>query len=339
MARMPVRPWDVVHFGERLGSSKFGYKMTRRMYAYPSRSPHQRPSRELMSPEAWESSGWAYQDEDHTKLSDVFLLTQRDAALVNFDLSMKYFASLDAEGFEAALQHALAHGGGFKPVQSLPDWDDLEGVYVMVFDEYRQFYVGQSRDVRKRIKGHWSTRKSFDRLLFGSPYSSILAVDELRALDTTRIYARATTSAYELERRTEAASDRRFCLNRMMGGEADAITMMAALAGPRSRHHGGVIPSMSWEDYRSERDRIAEMVERSQVAGQLRSIAELASLDMGVFSVSREDGSLFTWSRRDAIRGAARRGELSVDAYTQFLEAIGETVVWPSPRVRRAEAD
>jgi len=74
-------------------------------------------------------------------------------------------------------------------VESLRDWDDVEGAYILVFDEYKQFYFGQSGNVRKRIMQHWSTCKPFDRLIYGTSYSSIPPMDELRALDTTRIYA------------------------------------------------------------------------------------------------------------------------------------------------------
>lgn len=224
-------------------------------------------------------------------------------------------------------------------MQSLADWDGVAGVYVMVFDEYRQFYVGRSGDVRRRIKTHWSKRKSFDRLLFGSPYSSILPVDEMRALDNTRIYAKATTRSGELEERTETASDRRFCLNRMMGGEADSMRMMAAFLKPRSRQHGSTVASLSWNDYESEISRISEVIRCSQTTGEVTGGDELASFDMGVFSVSREDDSQFMWSRRDAIRRAASSGELSLDVYAQFLEAMGETIVWPVPQGRRAAAE
>lgn len=322
----------VVHFGERLRASKFGHSMTREMYAYPNRSPHSRRRREEMPDGLWEGVSWAYADEEHTELSDVFLVTQRDAALVNFDMSLRYFASLDPGEFELALERVLAAGNGFTPVQSLVDWDGVEGVYVMVFDEYRQFYVGQSGDLRKRIKGHWSKRKSFDRVLFGGPYDSILAVDELRALDTTRIYALATADPFDVERRTEAAADRRFCLNRMMGGEPDSAAAIATLVSPRSRVHDDPAAVMTREAYESAVEHIAQVIARPRPAYDDGLASELAALDMTVFVLARDDGSEVMWSRRDAIRQAARRGDLSIADYELFLEAMGETVVWPAPR-------
>lgn len=182
------------HFGEHLRGTKFGHKMTRSLYAYPNRSPKQRPNRERDGEEFWEKTAWAYCDDEHARHSDAYLLVQRDRALVNFDLSMRYFESLDVDGFETALEKVLAKGRTFKPVTTLSDWDGVAGAYVMVFDGYKQFYIGQSEDIRKRIKQHWTGRKHFDRLVFGTPYNSIFPADELRALDTTRIYAARSTN-------------------------------------------------------------------------------------------------------------------------------------------------
>lgn len=164
---------------------------------------------------------------------------------MNFDLSMQYFASLDRDEFEDALQHVLVKGRTFKPVQSLADWDDVAGAYIMVFDEYKQFYVGQSEDIRKSIRTHWATRKPFDRLIFGDNYESIFPVDEFRAFDNTRVYTARSRNPYAVEERAEKAADPRFCLNRMSGGEADPWRLLVALSSPRSRTHGpGVVEAV-----------------------------------------------------------------------------------------------
>lgn len=317
------------HFDEQTRGSKFGHKMTRELYAYPSRSQKQRPKRELLGEDLWNGTAWVYRDEEHTQHSDLYLLVQRDAALVNFDLSMSYFASLDVGEFEAALEQVLAKGRSFKPVQSLKDWDGVEGAYVMVFDEYRQFYVGKADDIRKRIKQHWGTRKSFDRLVFGSKYDSIFPVDELRALDTTRIFAARSTNPYAVEQRAEKAADQRFCLNRMAGGSASPLTLMLTAINPRNRANGVASVTLSWEDYDRAWDGVVDVIAQSRSSCGSSLVDVLASLDMTVYSVERKDGSQFMWSRRDAIAGAAVRGELSVDEFAAFLEAMGETIIWP----------
>lgn len=317
------------HFGEQLRGSKFGHKMTRELYAYPNRKPKERLTCERADEDLWKGTAWSYRDEEHTQHSDAYLLWQRDAALVNFDLSMRYFASLDVYEFEAALGHVLARGRTFKPVQSLQDWDGVEGAYVMVFDEYRQFYVGKADDIRQRIKRHWGGRKYFDRLIFPNKYESVFPVDELRALDTTRIFAARSTNPYAVEQRAEKAADQRFCLNRMAGGSASPVTLMLAAINPRTRSNGVASVPLSWEDYERARDGVLDVVAHARTSRESGLVAELANTDMTIYSVAGEDGSRFMWSTRDTIADAARGGELGVEGYAAFLEAMGEIIIWP----------
>jgi hypothetical protein len=205
----------------------------------------------------------------------------------------------------------------------------VAGAYVMVFDEYRQFYVGKAEDIRQRIKRHWGARKYFDRLIWGSKYDSIFPMDELRALDTTRIFAARSTNPYAVEQRAEKAADQRFCLNRMTGGEATPLTLMLTALNPRSRSHGVASMPLSWDDYDRARAGVVDAIVQPRTSARSSLIAELTSLDMTVYSVARKDGSQFMWSRRDAVAGAALRGELSVEEFAAFLEAMGETVIWP----------
>jgi hypothetical protein len=317
------------HFGEQLRGSKFGHKMIRELYAYPNRKPKERLTRERAGEELWRGTAWSYRDDEHTQHSDAYLLWQRDAALVNFDLSMRYFASLAAEEFEEALGHVLAKGRTFKPVQSLQDWDGVAGGYIMVFDEYRQFYVGKAEDIRQRIKRHWGGRKYFDRLIFPNKYESVFPVDELRAMDTTRIFAARSTDPYAVEQRAEKAADQRFCLNRMPGGSASPMTLMLAAINPRSRSNGIAPVPLSWEDYQRARDSVTNAIAQARPSVGSNLVAGLASLDMTIHSVAREDGTRFMWSRRDTVANAARNSELSVEEFATFLEAMGETIIWP----------
>lgn len=318
----------IEHFGEQLRASRFGHKMTRELYAYPNRKPKERPRREDWPEEVWNDSAWMYRDEEHTEHSDVFLLAYRDAALTNFDLSMKYFSSLDQDDFEGALDHVLTKGRTFKPVQSLKPWDGVSGAYIMVFDEYRQFYIGQSNDIRSRIKKHWTHRKPFDRVLFGTRYDSIFPVDELRALDTTRIFAARSTNPYALEERTEKAADQRYCLNRMSGGEPP-LTVMLGSHLPRNRSHGLAAVPLSPEDYDLEWDKVSLVISQARTSQNPNLVETLAGLDMTIYAVPREERPPYLWSRRDAVAGAAARGELTVEEYAVFLKLMGEKVIWP----------
>ncbi|NMR31957.1 GIY-YIG nuclease family protein [Crystallibacter degradans] len=325
--RDPARPYRLgcEHIGEQLRGPQIGHKMIRDLYAFPRRSQKQKPNRADFSDRAWEDQAWRYRDDDHAQHSDAYLLVQRDKALRNFDLSMRYFESLDQAEFESALEHVLAKGRTFKPVESLPAWDDVEGAYVMVFDDYKQFYIGQSNNVRKRIKQHWVGSKPFDRLINGDVYNSIFPVDELRALDTTRIYAARSTNPYAPEERAEKAADQRFCLNRMTGGEATPLTLMLT----HSRTHGVASAPLSFEEYQRERDGLANTIAQTPPSHRSTLIAELAGMDMTIYSVTPETGAPFMWSRRDGIAGAVTRGELSVEEFTSFLGMMGEKVIWP----------
>lgn len=328
MTSLPSIP-GVEHFGDIFRASKFGHKMIRDLYAYPGRKPKERSKREQLGEALWTNIAWSYRDDEHAEHSDAYLLVQRDAALRNFDLSMAYFASLDAGEFEEALQKVLAAEPRLVPVKSLPAWERDTGVYVMVFDEYKQLYIGQANDIRKRIRQHLTGRKSFDRLLFGSKYTSVFPVDELRALDMTRLYAVSSFQTLDIERRLEAAADQRFCLNRIAGGEAGGLTMMLALPRLKGRAHGVSALSLSADEYSQARDAVDDMISGTGGGDRAALVTRLAALNMEIYSVIREDGSSTFWSRRDTILHAVQTGAMTTTEFKAFLEVMGETVIWP----------
>lgn len=320
------------HFGEWLSSSQFGDVMARATYGYPSRTPHQRFRREQMPARYWEGRAWQFRDEEQTRFSDAFLLWNRDEALRNYDLSLAYFDTLDAAEFETALTAVLSEGRSLRLVGDLTQWEGAEGVYVMVFDGFKQLYVGQSGNVRKRVRQHWSGRKSFDRLVYGTPYDSILPVDELRALDTTRLYAARSLHPDPLEERLERAADPRFTLNRMAGGAFNPLAIL--LTGARARDHALTAVPATREEYRAARSVITERVE---VARQdaTSPVSLLAGLDMGIRVEVDQDGRQHFWSNRDLVGDALRSGLLTAAEFEEFLTRLGETVVWPAERPPR----
>jgi hypothetical protein len=97
-------------------------------------------------------------------------------------------------------------------------------VYVLVLDDYKQAYVGQSRDMRKRIRSHWVGTKPFDRLLFGAVDESVLSIDVFRPLDTTRIFAARVDDIDELEYALEKSFPADLLLNRVPGGALDGLS-------------------------------------------------------------------------------------------------------------------
>jgi hypothetical protein len=217
----PIPPID--HLGERIQAGKYGHRLTRVRYAVVNKKPTGRISRDQVSAEFWESQDWAYEDADHTVLSDEFCQLQRKAALENFDLNMAFFAQLPQDSFNNALNEVLEKNKSMRPVLDLKTLDGKGGVYVMVLDGYRQAYVGQTKDIRARIKSHWSGTKQFDRLLWGHKYESVISIDAFRALDTTRIFAASTTRGYRLEKRLVDTLPPDYLLNRIHGGEMNGF--------------------------------------------------------------------------------------------------------------------
>ncbi len=102
---------------------------------------------------------------------------------------MSYFGCLDAGEFEDALEQVLSKGRTFKPIMSLPDWERRGWLLHHGVRPLQTVLRRNHGNIRQRIKQHWSARKPFDRILFGTPYDSVFPVDELRPLDTTRLYA------------------------------------------------------------------------------------------------------------------------------------------------------
>jgi hypothetical protein len=136
------------------------------------------------------------------------------------------FAQIPDKDFEEALTETLGKNKALRPVTDLKSYDGDEGLYVMVLDEYRQAYIGQASDIRRRIKAHWSGTKQFDRLLWGGVEESVMSIDSFRALDTTRIFAAWTINADRLESRLVKTFPPDYLLNRIDGG---AVTGMRAM--------------------------------------------------------------------------------------------------------------
>lgn len=207
------------HFGETLRASKYSHRLTRDEYAVVNKRNSTGLPREYCTDAQWEADAWAFEDEDHTRLTDEYCAMHREAALENFDLNTAFFRQLSGKDFLEAMTGMLARHKNVRPLTDLSVWDGVEGKYVMVLDRYKQAYIGQARDIRARIKRHWSGSKQFDRLIFGTKESSVLSIDSFRALDTTRIFAAKTTQGLDLEERMVQAFPPEFLLNRVPGGD------------------------------------------------------------------------------------------------------------------------
>lgn len=315
-----------LHFGESLRRSKYGLKLSRDTYGLPNRKPHQRPNREYSGEERWQKSAWQYRDDEHREHSDLFCVAWRDMALVNFDLSMAYFDSLDHNEFNESLTNLLAHNHGLEEVEDLKEFDQQAGVYLMVFDEYKTMYIGQSTDIRKRVKKHWVGRKPFDRLIFGSEFDSVFPVDEFRSLDNSRLYALKTDDYYEVERELAELADRRFTLNRIDGGLVTLGTTLNHLANPRAHTAPVDQHPLTSDQYLRALDVLQSQL--SNTRGDKESLLkEMAQLPPHFYEVTRKDGSVFTWTYRKAIRTLACQGKITLDEYLLYLAHLGESPI------------
>lgn len=174
-----------------------------------------------------------YADEEGRVYSDEWCAKQLKDCLKNYDLNMDYFSLLNHDEFNIEIDKFLKSSNCFVEVFDLNLYDEKSGYYIMVLDEYCQVYIGTTNNIKKRIRQHWSTSKSFDRLLFpmGAVDSSLLSIDSFRALDTTRIFAYTTKNIFDREDEFINKFHSKFICNRLAGGKItggllQAIAMM-----------------------------------------------------------------------------------------------------------------
>ena len=147
--------------------------------------------------------------------------------LKNFDLNMNYFRKLDAKEFNDEIENFIKQNKRFNPIKSLDTLKNKSGFYIMILDEYKSAYIGQSYDIYKRIRNHWTRRKPFDRLLLpqDNVENSIMSIDSFRALDTSRIFVRTCSKRIfenllkiNYEDKLISNFNQKFLLNRIAGG-------------------------------------------------------------------------------------------------------------------------
>lgn len=165
-----------------------------------------------------------------------------DDCLYNFDLNMKYFEGLDKNEFNDVLNKYIKKNK-FKQGTDLNHLNGTNGIYILVLDEYKQVYIGVSNDIKRRIQTHWSKRKDFGHLIFGSKETSILSIDSFGALDTTRIFYKEIKwyqNIDKLEEKYVKEFNSDYTLNRICGGvNADnhvSIRNLKTIGSMKKRH-------------------------------------------------------------------------------------------------------
>ena len=235
---------SVEHLGERVRPGKYGLKLSRETYLMSSRKHHKPLPKYIV--QMWrdennplcEDFDETFEDEWWTVYKPEFFEKYKTQALLNYDLNMAFFESLDSSEFNEQMRHVLNSHPKLTQVTDLREWDETEGVYVMILDGYKQAYVGQAQNIRKRIKRHWSGAMPVSKAVFGPMYKSIMSIGSLRALDTTRLLAvkARETQRDKLEEQIESSIDDKFVLNRVRAGRPDSVRLMFMHTEARKRN-------------------------------------------------------------------------------------------------------
>ena len=172
--------------------------------------------------------------------SDEWCVQHRQECLYNFDLNIAFFAKIDKEKYNNALSALLKRRKNFRQIYDINEVENTMGIYVLALDEYKQIYIGQSKNIKKRILQHWRKNKEFDRLIDGKIETSILSIDSFGCLDTTRIFVLEVETLWELDTAEKVLIDfvnKKYLLNRTSGGihGNDAFTMLEIAANRNKR--------------------------------------------------------------------------------------------------------
>lgn len=204
-------PSKAKHFGINLAERKYKLKLVREEYALINKT------NTLLGLPGMEK---AYEDKEGKTYTDKWCIEHQKQCLENYDLNMEFFALLDHDEFNQEISGFLKKYPAFREVHDLNEWKEKNGYYILILDEYCQVYIGTSKDITKRIRQHWSIRKSFDRLLIpmGAVETSVMSIDSFRALDTTRILAYETSDLFHTEDEFINFFTPHFVTNRTIGG-------------------------------------------------------------------------------------------------------------------------
>ena len=173
--------------------------------------------------------------------TDDYVKKQYTDCMRNFDLNIAYFNTLDKNQFDNTVD-SFCNKNRFKEITNLNDCNNKSGIYMLVLGEYKQVYIGISKDVKKRIMSHWNSKKEFDRLIFGSPETSIISIDSFGVLDTTKIFFRGAGwyDLHGLEEKLVSKFDEKFLLNRVAGGinsePNQSMRFLKLFSSSRQRH-------------------------------------------------------------------------------------------------------
>lgn len=173
-------------------------------------------------------------DNPTYEYSDEWCEQHKANCYLNYDLNMKYFASLDHRDFDKEVMKYVKKQK-FTQCMDLNYVNEVEGIYMMILDRYSQAYVGTSGNIKRRIMSHWTKKMPFDRLLFpmNGISTSKISINSFRALDTTRVYFFLCYSARFEEYTMVNNFPNKYLCNRISGGSLMDIAMNEVFVTPR----------------------------------------------------------------------------------------------------------
>ena len=178
-----------------------------------------------------------YEDEECKIYNDSYCEERQEKCLINFDKSMEFFNRIPKDEFEDVLQSLLSYNKKIRQVFDLNECKGRTGIYILVLDDYKQIYIGQTKDIKNRVMTHWRKSIAFDRLLFGGVNDSVLSIDSFGALDTTRIFILETDKLDYYEVKLQKKVPLCFKLNRISGGvPIDNLDLMTKAWDRNSRN-------------------------------------------------------------------------------------------------------
>lgn len=91
---------------------------------------------------------------------------------------MEQLSKNTKQGFQEAVEIFLDNNRRFQEIIDLNFVKGIQGLYLLILDEYNACYIGQASDIKQRIMRHWSR----------NDYFTGTGIDMFKAKDITRIY-------------------------------------------------------------------------------------------------------------------------------------------------------
>lgn len=207
-------------FGIKYKKDDLDLKISRERYAIIDKKNHFQKNDQYLLSHGWHLRDKnKYDDSEYTYYSDEYCIKHQNDCLYNYDLNMAFFEKLDENEFNKVVNKIFNKFKNIYEINNLNEVNNISGVYILVLQEYKQIYVGESINVGRRIKQHWNRKKQFDRLIFGKIDDSILSIDSFGPLDTKRIFVyESKYDRQEIEEKIVKYIPKYFLINRTRGG-------------------------------------------------------------------------------------------------------------------------